>query len=306
MERKISLDDVRRAVEEAYEAVKSIKEGTIDPRNTRAKAGQFGITLTLADGTIISKGDTDVKSPMADISKVPLHSLLFTQNTPEELVKKSGMCPKDKVEKKPHGVGAHGIRAFSAVEPTGDPDSKWDLYVGRVIDLMGSAPELDDQLYESEKRRVADDKVVDTLADAGYYLYDDAAMSVDLYTRARSMAASTGQLAMMGATIAADGVNPVTGKIVYDGAITQNIVGLMAAKGPHKMNAPWLVLSGLPAKRSWGGAILGIYPGVFAIAAYAPELNAAGVSIKAARAIIEVMRRLDMSLFASARVTIVK
>lgn len=79
----------------------------------------------------------------------------------------------------------------------------------------------------------------------------------------------------------------------------------MAAKGPHKMRAPWLVAAGIPAKSSYGGAILGIIPGVMAIAAYAPELNPAGVSVKAAKAIIDVMQKLDISIFASAQVKFV-
>ena len=40
MERKISLDDIRRALDEAYESIKSLKEGEIDPRNHEAKAGR--------------------------------------------------------------------------------------------------------------------------------------------------------------------------------------------------------------------------------------------------------------------------
>lgn len=307
MERKIYLNDVRKALEEAYEAVKNINEGQIDARNTEAKAGQFAITVTLADGTTISHGDDDVKSPMADIVKIPLSSVLFTQNSAEGLVKKSGMCPCTGVEKKPKHIGARGIRAFSAVQPVGDADSKWDIFVNRTIDMMADeAPVLNDKLYQAEKKAAEENQVVNQLADADFYLYDDATLSLDLYTRARALTASTRQLAMMGATIAADGVNPATEKVVYDGRITQNIVALMAAKGPHKMNAPWLVLAGLPAKRSWGGAIIGVMPGVLSVAAYAPELNAAGVSVKAARAIIEFMQRLELSVFASAHVEIVK
>lgn len=305
MERKISFNDVRKALDEAYEAVKSINEGTIDPRNTEAKAGQFGITVTLADGTTISKGDVDVKSPMGDIVKIPLSAVLLTQNGAEGLVKKSGQCPMNKVEKKPKHMGAHGVRGFSAIEPVGDPDSKWNIYDDMLNNLTGGdTPILNDKLYEAEKRSSVERDVVNQLADSGYYLYDDTALSVDLYNRARAMEASTKQLAMMGATIAADGVNPATGKIAFDGSIAQYMVAMMAAKGPHKMNLPWLMLAGLPAKRSWGGAIVGVYPGVMSVAAYSPELNAAGVSIKAARAIMEFMRRLDVSMFASARICI--
>lgn len=308
MERKISLSDLRKAVDEAYEAYKSLKEGEINPRTPDADAKSFGISVMLPDGTLVNKGDTNVKSPLGSISKVALSTILFTQNTPMELIKKSGQCCCHKVPQKPQGLSfsAHGVRAFSAVEPTGDPESKWNLYANRLVDLMGSAPELNDKLLETLEKEANDTKLEDTLAADGYYLYDDASLSVDLYLKALSMTASTEQLATMGATIAADGVNPVNGKIVFDGAITQNVVALMAAKGPHKMRTPWLVAAGIPAKSSFGGAILGIIPGVMAIAAYSPELNPAGVSVKAAKAIIDVMQKLDISIFASAQVKFVK
>lgn len=307
MERKISVADLRKAVDEAYEAFKSVKEGEVDPRNIDADPKRFGITVVLPDGTVINKGDTEVKSPLGSISKVPLSTILFTQNTPMELIKKSGLCPCHKLPEKPKNLmfSAHGVRAFSAVEPTGDPESKWNIYENQMIDLMGSAPELDVKVYEILKKEAADNDLENKLAADGYYLYDNAALSVDLYLKALSMTASTEQLATMGATIAADGVNPVTRKQVFDGAITQNVVALMAAKGPHKMRTPWLVGAGIPAKNSFGGAILGVIPGVMAIAAYSPELNVAGVSVKAARAIMSVMQKLDISIFASAKVQFV-
>lgn len=307
MERKISVSALRKAVDEAYEAVKSLKEGEVDVRNAGADPRQFGLTVALPDGTIINKGDTAVKVPMGSIAKVPLSTILFTQNKPLELIKKSGQCPCHKPVQKPRGLSfsAHGIRAFSALEPTGDPESKWNLYENRMIDLMGSAPELNDVVYEALKREAADSKLTDTLAADGYYLYDDPALAIDLYLKALAMTASTEQLALMGASVAADGVNPVTNKEIFDGAITQNVVALMAAKGPHKMRAPWLVATGLPAKSSFGGTILGVIPGTMAVAAYGAELNPTGVSVKGARAIVDLMQKLDISIFASAKVKFV-
>lgn len=307
MERKISVADLRKAVDEAYEAVKSAKEGVVDPRNAGADDKMFAISVALPDGTLVNKGDTQVKSPLGSIVKVPVSTILFTQNTPMDLIKKSGECPCCKLPKKPGNVvfSAHGVRAFSAIEPVGDPDSKWNFIEDRMTSMMGSAPQLDDRLYELLKKEAADTKLVDTLAADGYYLYDDAAQAVDLYLRGLAMTATTEQLAMMGATVAADGVNPVSKHIVFDGAITQNVVALMAAKGPHRMNAPWLVAAGLPAKSSFGGAIMGVIPGSIAVAAYAPALNPAGVSFKASRAIIDIMQRLNLSVFSSARVRFV-
>lgn len=306
MDRIIALSEIKSAVEEAFESFKSSKEGTVDPLLEGTDPKKFGITIALADGTLISKGDTDAASPLGGIIKVPLSTILLSQNTPEELIKKSGHCPCNAQPGKPHMHGAHGIRAISAIEPIGDPDSKWNFIENRMIDLMGSAPLLDDKIYEALKKKAVDDDTVNQLAKDGYYLYDDATMSTDLYIRARSMTATTEQLAMMAATIAADGVNPVTGKIVFDGEIAKHVVGMMAAKGPRKMTLPWDMAAGLPAKSSFGGAIAGVYPGVMGVAAYAPLLMPNRVSEKAAKAIMTIMHKLDISVFQSARLVIDK
>lgn len=308
MDRTIALSEIKKAVEEAYENFKSSKEGAVDEMLDGVDDKSFGISVVLTDGTVINKGDVDVASPMGSIIKVPLSTILLSQNKPDEVVKKSGKCTCEMNEKseKAHVHGAHAIRAISAIEPTGDAVSKWNFIENRMIDLMGSAPELDVKLYEKLKQKAADDKLVDTLAQEGYYLYDDAESSVDISVKGRSMKASAQQLATMGATIAADGVNPVTKKIVFDGEIAKNVVGMIAAKGPRKMTMPWNMAVGLPAKSSFGGAIVGVYPGVMGVAAYSPLLMANRVSEKAAKAIKYIMNKLDISVYQSAALKIDK
>lgn len=306
MDRKISLSDFRDAMYAAYDQFKNLDEGNKDERLANVESDKFGITLALADGTVINKGDTDFASVMGGLVKIPLMSLLLEQaGDVTSLIKKSGNCPMAAKAAKPKAVkGAKGIRAMSALEPIGDSDSKWNFLENRMISLIGSAPQLDTALYESLKSSVNDD--VNALADADFYLYDDAAESIDLYRRAQSMMATTEQLAVMGATIAADGVNPLTRKVVFDGKYSQNIIGMMAARGPRKMALPWDLAAGVPALSSFGGAVLAIYPGVFAIAAYSPLLTAEKVSVRAFKAIITILRKLDISAFASARLTIDK
>lgn len=307
MERIITLSELRKAVDEAYEENKSINEGEIDPRVASADPKSFGITLTLADGTTINKGDTSVMSPLGSISRIPIATILLSQNSPEQLIKKSGHCPCQSSHKDVKIPFSHrGIRAISAIEPVGDPDSKWNLIADSLINLMGSDPALDDKLYESEKKNAIDEQIENTLAKDGFFLYDDAAASIDLFLRAEAMTASTEQLAMMGATIAADGVNPTTQQICFDGAVSERIVAILASKGPHKMTLPWNIAAGLPAKSSFGGAIVGIYPGLLSIAAYSPALNPKGVSVKAAKAIISIMNKLQLSVFQSASIVVDK
>ncbi len=307
MERTISLTELRGAVDEAYELFKDEHSGSVDPRIKNTKENAFGISLVLTDGTVINKGDADVPSPIGAISKIPASVALLSQMSPADLIKKSGICfcrcCGGKARKPDIPLSSHGIRAVSAIEPTGDADGKWEVIINNMINLIGSAPELDDDLYKALTEEAAKANVENVIAEAGYTLYDDAPIAIDLYIRQMAMTATSEQLATMCATIAADGRNPKTGEHVFDGCISPTVTALMAVHGPHKEAKPWMVATGLPAKSGFGGAIAGVLPGVFGIAAYSPELNEAGVSIKAAQAIRHIMQKLQLSVFASAKVS---
>ena len=305
MERKISFSDVQKAVEEAYEQVKSINEGSIDARNIGAESGKFGISVMFTDGRTIDKADTDTLFPLGAIAKLPISAVLFAQNSAQEVVKKSGACgchaKKEKVELP---FGRHGLRAVSALEPANDADGKYDIISSMIANMTGGAAGvLNDKIYEQYQSDVASQNVVDKLTESGYYLYDNAKAAIEVYTKLLSLQLTTKQLAAMGATVAADGRNPISGEYAFDGANSQSIVALMATRGKHFIK-PWMVLTGMPVKKGFGGGMVAVLPGFGAIAAYSPELNEKGVSVKAAKAIAYIAQKLSLSVYASARVSV--
>ncbi len=177
--------------------------------------------------------------------------------------------------------------------------------VDNIEDLAGCRPILDDKLYEQLKQKAVNANTINKIAAAEYSLYDDADIAVDLYVRLASLTFTATQFATMGATIAADGRNPVTGQEVFDGRIAANVVATMA-RGVHREGRAWMMTVGLPAANSFGGAVLAILPGFGAIAAYSPALDDKGVSLKAGKAIYEIAKKLQLNVFASARVTVEK
>lgn len=305
MERKISLADVRKAVDYAYEKYKDCKDGALNPRVTGADPDAFGISVALTDGTIVNKGDTSVASPMGSIAKLAIHSVLLSQNTLDELVQKymcgcsRGSCARPQV-----GISARGVRAVSAVVPQNDPDGKMDILSEAVTALMGSEPRLDDRLYESLRKMEAEENAVNAFAAADFQLYDSTDTSLDIYTRLMSLGATAEQLATMGATVAADGRNPKTGESAFDGSTAQSLVTLVALSGPHHEKRAFAMKVGLPVKRGYAGTLLAILPGFGAIAVYAPLLDDNGVSVKGRKALEYIAATLGLNIYASARVSV--
>ena len=98
------------------------------------------------------------------------------------------------------------------------------------------------------------------LADHGR-LWCDPAEAVDRYTRQSSLRVSATELAVMGATLADGGVNPITREQVVDPAVCHFTLAVMTTAGLYETSGDWLYDVGVPAKSGIGGGIVVVAPG---------------------------------------------
>ena len=194
-------------------------------------------------------------------------------------------------------VNAGAITACSMVKPQGDSWGKWEAIINNFTDLCGSEAQVIDELYKSESETNFNNRSIAWLLKNYGRIYDDVPMSLDLYTRQCSVGITARQLCICAATIANGGVNPVTGKEVFAPEIAPKITTLIATVGFYQNTGDWLYTSGIPAKSGVGGGVLGVLPGVFGIAAFAPPLDPAGNSVRAQAAVKAVMSRLGLGVF---------
>ena len=109
--------------------------------------------------------------------------------------------------------------------------------------------------------------------------------------------AANGQrnLAMMAATLANGGTNPVTKKKVVSPQTVAHVLPVMATAGLYDDSGIWFYNVGLPAKSGVGGGIIAIVPGKFGIAAFSPRLDQAGNSVRAQKAITDIVEKLNLN-----------
>lgn len=310
MERHIKSADVEAVVKQMYDKFCNLEvDGEIDPRLKDVDPDKFGIVITLTDGRTIAVGDTDVTSPLGALSRIPVFTVHRQQKMDKDLKhhdsagkREISTCCRNKPENLP--ISASAIKLVSKIQPLHDADGKYDILEEMIENMAGTAPQLNDALYESMTKTNIAANVENSLARADFEICDDAPAAIDITTRLEALQLTTKEIAMMGATLAADGRNPHTGQYAFDGETAPETVAYMAAKGPHHLAKLWLIKSGLPAMSSFGGNILGVYPGVMSIAAYSPLVNDFGVSIKAYKAIHHIMKHLDLNVFDSAKVVI--
>lgn len=305
MVRKISINDLQNAVNGAYEEYKDLKKGAVDPRLGTVNGDAFGITVMLTDGRKIERGDVTARVALGNIATMPVHKLLFEQYTVKGLAKKAGKTSNHAVREFKLPVNTHLVKAVSLVEPQNDKDGKYNLIMDSILDMMGSEPVLDDKLYQTLSKEIIDDNVENKMAEAGFEIFDNAKTTLDDVAKLESLTVTTTQLATMGATIAADGVNPVTNQTVFDGSLSAPLTTIAAVEGNPSRNRRWLLKSGVPAVFSFAGLVLAIMPGVGAIAAYGPEVGKHGRSKKGARAVRYITNTLGYNVFGSARIEFV-
>jgi glutaminase len=130
-------------------------------------------------------------------------------------------------------------------------------------------------------------------------IYCDPAEAVELYTRQSCLSVTARDLAIMGATLADGGVNPVTREQVLDADAYRYTLAIMATAGLYETSGDWLYEIGLPGKSGIGGGIVTVAPGKGGLGTFAPRLDRTGNSVKGRLVADFLSRRLGLDLFAS-------
>lgn len=319
MMKVITVSQIKQAVQEAYNLYQSNTDGKnadYIPYLANIDSKLFGISVCLPSGQVIELGDTEYKFGIESVSKVHTAILVLRQYGAEKLLEMIGAdatgLPFNSIFaillENDHPstplVNAGAIVADSMVKPVGDSDAKWKAIVENITDLCGSAPQLIDELYKSESDTNFNNRSIAWLLKNYNRIYDDPSMSLDLYTRQCSLGITARQLSIAAATIANDGLNPVTKQQVFSANLSPKITSLIATVGFYEHTGDWMYTSGIPAKTGVGGGVMGVLPGVMGISAFAPPLDSSGNSVKAQLAIKYVMNKLGLNVFGNEQVTV--
>lgn len=235
MKRIITIEAVKEAVEAAhahFREEKSGKNADYIPYLKNVPSDLFGISVCLADGRSVTVGDTDYRFGIESVSKVPTAILAMNQYSAKKVLSQIGAdatgLPFNSIMaillENDHPstplVNAGAISACSMIKPTGNAEAKWKAIVDFISGLCGSKVSVLDELYRSESETNFNNRSIAWLLKSYNRIYDDPDMSLDLYTRQCSLGITAKQLAVMAATIANCGTNPVTWEEVFHPNLT--------------------------------------------------------------------------------------
>jgi glutaminase len=304
-------EQLKAAVNEAYNLYKNDtagKNADYIPYLAKVNSKLFGIAVVTTDNKSYTLGDISYAFSIQSISKVFTLALAMQELGAEKVFSKIGSEPTGRpfnsvaavVDMPTHTgnplVNAGAIATTSLVTG-GNANEKWSRILNYYGKAAGEKLSLIDEVYKSEAATNQGNRALAALLLKYERIYSEPLEAVDIYTKQCSVGVNVKQLAQMGATLANNGVNPVTGERVMKAEDVPHILATMTMAGLYDGSGGWAWNVGIPAKSGVGGGILAVVPGKGAIAVFAPPLDEAGNSVKAQKVIAYVAKKLDINLY---------
>ena len=276
----------------------------------RVPSDLFGICVVGTNGAVHSVGAAEHEFSIMSVSKPFVFALVCQVIGAAQAREKLGANATGYafnsvagIERSPNGrtnpmVNAGAIATTSLV-PGATVDAKWKFIHDGLSQFAGRKLPMNEEVLKSASETNFRNRSIAQFLLSVNSIYCDPMEAVDLYTRQCSLNVSAKDLAVMGATLADGGVNPVTKERVVDPTVCHYALAVMTTAGLYETSGDWLYDIGLPGKSGIGGGIVTVSPGKGGLGTFAPPLDAAGNSVKGQLVARYLSQRLGMDLFVS-------
>ncbi|CAK9085193.1 Glutaminase [Durusdinium trenchii] len=304
---KTAAAPIRDVLRQIYGRLSQLGEGKVAdyiPELAQANPNDFGISLCTVDGQTIEVGDCQKMFTIQSASKPFTYGLAIEDHGCEAVLQKIGVEPTgeafnsivlDETSNRPFNpmVNAGAIATADLIKGTDYPDrvkrmlATFARYCGREIFV-------DNAVFLSERTTGHRNRAMAHLMRNFGMVGDKFEESLELYFQQCSLLVHAHDLAVMGATLANGGINPVTQEQAVSTETVKYILSIMLSCGMYDYAGEWAFRVGLPAKSGVGGGIVAVVPGVLGIGLYSPLLDDKGNSRRGVEACIELSRRFGL------------
>jgi glutaminase len=308
-----SFETVAALVKSAHERFRDNTEGTVSdvyPTLARVPADQFGLCVVGTNGAVHAAGDWDVLFTVMSVSKPFTFALVCDALGPDAVRERIGVnatgapfnalaAIERSVDGRTNPMVNPGAIAATGLVPGSTLEEKWTFLHEGLSRFAGRPLVMNKEVLACALSSNARNQAIGQLLRSYGLISGDPAEALVLYTRQCSFDVTAKDLAVMGATLADGGVNPLTKERVVDPESGKRALAVMATAGLYEASGDWLYDVGLPGKSGIGGGIVTISPGKGALGTFAPRLDGAGNSVKGQLVARYLSDRLGLSLFAS-------
>jgi glutaminase len=300
----------RNYLNDLHEKYQSINDGAVAdyiPELAEAKPEWFGICVVTKDGQVFEVGDCEKLFTIQSISKAFVFGLALEDHGREYVNSKVSVEPTgeafnsivlDEATNRPFNpmVNAGAIATADLIKGSSSTER-----LKRVLEMFkrytGRDHDINVPVFLSEKATGNRNRAMAYLMLNFGMVGDKIEETLDLYFQQCSILVNAKDLAMLSATLANGGVNPVTGERAIDERYVQDVVSVMLTCGMYDASGEWCYRVGMPAKSGVGGGITAMVPGKLGIGTFSPLLDAKGNSVRGIKICEDLSRDFGLHLF---------
>jgi len=289
---------------------KSLQDGAVAnyiPELAKVNPDLFSICVVTVDGEVYQVGDDKQLFTIQSISKVFAYGLALEDHGRDYVLTRVGVEPTgdafnaiilDEQSNRPLNpmVNAGAIATTSLIKGSG-PTERLNRMLNMFSRYMGHDVFVDMSVFTSERSSGHRNRAMAHLMLNFGMIDRNIEESLDLYFQQCAVMVNCYDLAVMAATLANKGINPITKDRAVDSSYIKDILSVMYTCGMYNFAGEWAYKIGIPAKSGVCGGIIAIVPNKMGIGVFSPRLDARGNSVRGVKVCEEVSQELGLHLF---------
>lgn len=303
-------NNIQLTIEKVYEKYKNNQEGHLAsyiPELATADPNDFGIVIASESGRIFEIGDSRKEFTIQSISKAFTYGFAVEAYGLEKVLKHVGIEPSgdafnsiflQKDTNRPFNPMVNaGAITIAALLYDYYGDESFEFLLDRFSTAAGRQLTLDKKVYESELKTGHRNRAIGHLLLNFGMIGDHVDNYLDLYFKQCSILVNCHDLAMMSATLANLGTQPLTQKEVYQFSTVKDILSIMLTCGMYDYSGEWAFRVGVPAKSGVGGGVIASVNRQVGFAVYSPKLDQRGNSVRGINVCIDLANEFGLHTF---------
>ena len=300
---------IEKVLQQLYSRLRCLTDGSVAtyiPELATAQSEWFGLSIVALDGHAYGVGDWELPFTIQSVSKPFVYALALADRGVDAVHDRVGVEPTgdsfnsitiDAETGRPFNPMVNGgaIVTTNLVAGENRTDQFNRIRHGLSV-FAGRDLDVDMRVFTSERKTGDRNRAIAYLIRTFGLLDEDVDAMLDVYFRQCSILVTCRDLAVMAATLANAGVNPVTRERAMPAADVGRVLTVMSTCGMYDYAGEWLFRVGLPAKSGVSGDIVAVLPGQLGIGLFSPLLDARGNSVRGIAACEEFSSALAMHL----------
>ena len=276
------------------------------PELTKANPADFGISIATTDGYVYEVGDSNVPFTIQSISKAFVFALALETLGAEKVENLIGVEPSGDVfnsirlraDNRPFNpmVNAGAITCSGLIYDAQGKDA-----FGSVLTMLsrfaGRKLGVDEAVFASERATGDRNRAIAYLLRNHGVIKGDVDAILAVYFGQCSVLVTARDIAVMAATLANRGRNPLSGEQVVSAYAVARTLSVMTSSGMYDYAGEWIYRVGIPAKSGVGGGIIAALPSQLGLGTYSPRLDKHGNSVRGLKVCEALSAHFDLHLF---------